>query len=121
MSRNSENATRKAQAKVITAMHQRGEKGATRTGTTKKQNAWWQTGDFLAWIAAMLVNGAYISPTAFAAMAAALLMFASGIISVAGLYYLRTETSLKNVHAPGFVREAYTSWKDKTCVKGKLK
>ena len=51
MSRNSKSATRKAQAKVITAMHQRGEKGATRTGTTKKRNAWWQLGDYTTFIA----------------------------------------------------------------------
>ena len=43
MSRNSKNATRMAQAKAVTAMHKRGEKGATRTQAKHgKKNAWWQ-------------------------------------------------------------------------------
>jgi hypothetical protein len=51
MSRNNKNAKRKAQAKVITAMHQRGEKGAAKTAPLHtKVNAWWQKfrtyGDF---------------------------------------------------------------------------
>lgn len=42
MSRNSKNATRKAQAKAITAMHLRGEKGAARTQPKHgKKNSWW--------------------------------------------------------------------------------
>lgn len=43
MSRNNKSATRKAQAKVITAMHLRGEKGPSET-TPKhgKKKAWWQ-------------------------------------------------------------------------------
>ena len=51
MSRNSKNATRKAQAKVITAMHLRGEKNPARTGNSKKQNAWWQKGDYATFVA----------------------------------------------------------------------
>lgn len=43
MSRNNKNATRKAQAKIITAMHLRGEKGAEKTKPLHtKTNAWWQ-------------------------------------------------------------------------------
>lgn len=52
MSRNSKNATRKAKAKVITAMHLKGEKGPSSTGSSKKKNAWWQlgTGSYSAFI-----------------------------------------------------------------------
>ena len=50
MSRNSKNATRKAQAKVITAMHLRGEKGSANTGSSKKKNAWWMKGDYATFI-----------------------------------------------------------------------
>lgn len=43
MSRNNKSATRKAQAKTITAMHLRGEKGAAKTKPLHtKTNAWWQ-------------------------------------------------------------------------------
>lgn len=43
MSRNSKNATRHAQAKAITALHLKGEKGPARTGAKHgKKNAWWQ-------------------------------------------------------------------------------
>ena len=43
MSHNSKNATRMAQAKVITAMHKRGEKGPSKTQPQHgKKNAWWQ-------------------------------------------------------------------------------
>lgn len=51
MSRNSKNATRKAQAKAITALHLKGEKGPSRTGTTIKKNSWWQKGEYKAFIA----------------------------------------------------------------------
>jgi hypothetical protein len=46
MSRNNKNATRKAQAKVITALHAKGEKGPVNTGSSKKTNAWWMKGDY---------------------------------------------------------------------------
>jgi hypothetical protein len=43
MSRNNKSAKRHAQAKVITAMHQRGEKGPAKTKPMHtKTNAWWQ-------------------------------------------------------------------------------
>jgi hypothetical protein len=50
MSRNSKNATRKAQAKAITALHLKGEKGPSSTGGSKKKNAWWQKGDYKAFV-----------------------------------------------------------------------
>lgn len=45
MSRQSKNARNLAKARQITEMHKRGEKGPSRTGTTKKKNAWWQVGN----------------------------------------------------------------------------
>lgn len=50
MSRNNKNATRKAQAKAITALHLKGEKGPKSTGGSKKQNAWWQKGDYKSFV-----------------------------------------------------------------------
>jgi hypothetical protein len=50
MSHNNKNTTRKAQAAVFTAMHLRGEKGASRGAPSKKQNAWWQKGDYATFI-----------------------------------------------------------------------
>ena len=50
MSRNSKNATRKAQAKVITSLHLKGEKGPASTGGSKKKNAWWQKGDYKSFV-----------------------------------------------------------------------
>lgn len=44
MSRNSKNARNLAKARDITRMHQNGEKGPSRTGTSKKVNSWWKTG-----------------------------------------------------------------------------
>lgn len=53
MSRNNKNATRKAQAKVITAMHLKGEKGPglTHGKSSQKKNAWWMKGDYKAFVA----------------------------------------------------------------------
>ena len=44
MSRQSKNARNLAKARQITLMHKNGEKGPSRTGTSKKKNAWWQVG-----------------------------------------------------------------------------
>ncbi len=50
MSRNSKNARNHAKARQITLMHKNGEKGPARTGTSQKKNAWWQTGDYSAFV-----------------------------------------------------------------------
>jgi len=44
MTRQSKNARNLAKARTITAMHKNGEKGPSKTGTSVKKNAWWQTG-----------------------------------------------------------------------------
>jgi hypothetical protein len=44
MTRQSKNARNLAKARDITKLHQNGEKGPSRTGTSAKKNAWWQTG-----------------------------------------------------------------------------
>ena len=46
MSRNSKNARNLAKAKTITAMHLKGEKGPSSTGSSKKKNAWWMKGSY---------------------------------------------------------------------------
>ncbi len=45
MSRQSKNARVLAKAREITALHLKGEKGPSRTGSSKKKNAWWQVGN----------------------------------------------------------------------------
>jgi hypothetical protein len=50
MSRQSKNARNLAKAKVITAMHLRGEKGPARTGTSAKKKAWWQLGSYSSFV-----------------------------------------------------------------------
>lgn len=50
MSRNSKNARNLAKAKTITAMHLKGEKGPSSTGSSQKKNAWWQKGDYKSFV-----------------------------------------------------------------------
>lgn len=50
MTRQAKNARNLAKARQITAMHKNGEKGPTRTGTSKKKNAWWQLGSYTSFI-----------------------------------------------------------------------
>lgn len=50
MSRNSKNAKRLVKAREISELHKKGEKGPSNTGGSKKKNAWWQKGDYSAFI-----------------------------------------------------------------------
>lgn len=50
MTRQSKNARNLAKARDVTKMHQNGEKGPVRTGSSSKKNAWWQTGEYSSFI-----------------------------------------------------------------------
>jgi hypothetical protein len=50
VSRQSKNARNLAKARSITLMHKNGEKGPSRTGTSKKTKAWWMLGEYSTFI-----------------------------------------------------------------------
>jgi hypothetical protein len=50
MSRNSKNSARIRKAREVAIMHKNGEKGSATTGASKKKNAWWQKGDYAAFV-----------------------------------------------------------------------
>jgi hypothetical protein len=72
--------------------------------------------DFGAWLVAMVSFRMYIIPEVGAFVIGAILGVSSIAGMIVGTFYLKKS----GVHAPQFMTEAYTSWKDKTCVKVNL-